>query len=172
MTIFVILLRAINVGGEGALPMSELKEICANAGFGEVQTYIASGNVVMGSDLPEKKVKAALEKQLELATGRRVGVLVRTLGEITEVLRLNPYPDALPNRTVAIFLDKTPSKASLEAAKGSSGEEMSLGVREIYVHYPSGIGASKLKIPEAATGTARNMNTIAKLIEMARAMEA
>jgi len=151
--------------------MSDLKDICSDAGFGEVQTYIASGNVVLRSSLPEKKVKAMLETRLESATGRRVGVLVRSLGEITEVLRSNPYPNALQNRTVAIFLDKAPSKGALEAAKGCAGEEMCLGVREIYVHYPSGIGASKLKIPEAVLGTARNMNTVAKLAEMAMKMD-
>ena len=47
MTRCIALIRAVNVGGTGKLPMSELKSICEDAGFLNVQTYIASGNVVL-----------------------------------------------------------------------------------------------------------------------------
>jgi uncharacterized protein (DUF1697 family) len=67
----------------------------------------------------------------------------------------------------AIFLDHSPPHDALDRAVGRSVEKMSLGDREIFVHYPSGMGRSKLKIPAAKTGTARNMNTVAKLAEMA-----
>ncbi|MGD0959984.1 MAG: hypothetical protein ABSB19_09260, partial [Methylomonas sp.] len=55
---------------------------------------------------------------------------------------------------------------TLAGVKGRSDEEISLGRREIYVYYASGIGRSKLKIPAAMSGTARNINTVAKLVEM------
>jgi len=69
---------------------------------------------------------------------------------------------------VAIFLDEKPPKDAIENAKNIADERMALGTREIYVHYPSGQGRSKLKIPAAARGTARNMNTVAKLAELAK----
>jgi uncharacterized protein (DUF1697 family) len=67
---------------------------------------------------------------------------------------------------VAIFLDKRPGAKALEEITGQAGEQVRLGKREIYVHYVDGIGKSKLKIKAAVDGTARNMNTIAKLTAM------
>ena len=93
--------------------------------------------------------------------------MVRTAAEMAAILADNPFPKAPPNRTVAIFLDKAPPRDALDHAAGAQREEMRLGAREIYVHYPDGQGTSKLRIPAAKAGTARNMNTIAKLAEMA-----
>ena len=59
MTARVALLRAVNVGGTGKLPMALLAEMCRDAGFGDPKTYIASGNVVFDSDLDEAAAKAA-----------------------------------------------------------------------------------------------------------------
>jgi uncharacterized protein (DUF1697 family) len=164
---YVALLRAVNVGGTGKLPMTELKAMCADAGFADVQTYIASGNVVFSSKLGAPKVKAALEKRLHAYAGKPVGVAVRSADEIAAVLKANPFPKAPPNTTVAIFLDEPPPKDALKDVKGQQDEQMRLGKREIYVAYGSGMGRSKLKIPAAANGTARNLNTIAKLAELA-----
>jgi uncharacterized protein (DUF1697 family) len=79
------------------------------------------------------------------------------------VLKANPFPRAAPNRTVAIFLDEPPPSDALALAVGIQDEEMRLGKREIYVHYGARMRDSKLRIPAAKIGTARNMNTIAKL---------
>ena len=164
---YVALLRAVNVGGTGKLPMTELKAMCVDEGFTDVQTYIASGNVVFSSKLGAPKVKAALEKRLHAYAGKPVGVAVRSADEIAAVLKANPFPKAPPNTTVAIFLDEPPPKDALKDIKGQQDEQMRLGKREIYVAYGSGMGRSKLKIPAAANGTARNLNTIAKLAELA-----
>jgi uncharacterized protein (DUF1697 family) len=141
--------------------------MCVGAGFSKVQTYIASGNVVFGSAAPEKKVKALLEARLKDYAGKPVGVAIRTAKEMAAVLKANPFPKAAPNRTVAIFLDEPPPADALKHATGLAGEEVRLGRREIYVHYGDGMADSKLKIPAAKTGTARNMNTVAKLAELA-----
>jgi uncharacterized protein (DUF1697 family) len=164
---FVALLRAINVGGTGKLPMSELKAICEELGFTKVRTYIASGNVVFDSPKSEPVVKAALEKRLEAYAGKPVGVIIRSAAEMAEVAAKNPFPKAKPNFTVAIFLDRAPPAGTLAGIGGRLDEEIRLGRREIYVHYPSGIGKSKLVIAAAKSGTARNMNTVATLAEMA-----
>jgi uncharacterized protein (DUF1697 family) len=167
MTAYVALLRAVNVGGTGKLPMTELTAMCEQAGFGKVKTYIASGNVVFESKLPEAKVKATLEKALAVYAGKPVGVLVRTSAEIAAVLAANPFANHPGNRTVAVFLDEPPPADALDKAVGQRDEEMRLGVREVYVFYDEGMADSKLRIPAAKNGTARNMNTIAKLAEMA-----
>jgi uncharacterized protein (DUF1697 family) len=167
MTNYIALLRAVNVGGTGKLPMADLKAMCSDAGFIQVQTYIASGNVVFKSNATPKKVKSELETRLLAYAGTPVGVVVRTASEMAAVLKANPFPKAVPNHTFAIFLDEPPPHDALALAVGVQDEEMRLGAREIYVRYGAGIGRSKLKIPAAKTGTARNMNTIAKLAEMA-----
>ena len=79
----------------------------------------------------------------------------------------NPFPKAAPNRTVAVFLDKPPPADALAAVKGRRDEQIELGRREIYIHYGEGMGKSKLIVPAAKAGTARNMNTIATLAKMA-----
>ncbi len=164
---YVALLRAVNVGGTGKLPMGDLKALCERAGFAEVRTYIASGNVVFASPISEAEVKATLEAALEAYAGNPVGVLVRTAAEMAAVVAGNPFPEASPSRTVAIFLDEPPPRDAEERATGRVDEEIRLGSREIYVHYGEGMGRSRLKIPAAASGTARNINTIARLAEMA-----
>lgn len=167
MAAFIALLRAVNVGGTGKLPMNEMKAMCEELGFGSVRTYIASGNVVFISRKSEATVKSALEKRLEAHAGKPVGVLVRSAAEMAQVLAGNPFPNAAPNRTVAIFLDGKPPADTLAGIRGRKDEEIKLGRREIYVHYADGIGQSKLVIPAAKSGTARNLNTIAMLAKMA-----
>jgi uncharacterized protein (DUF1697 family) len=167
MPVFIALLRAVNVGGTGKLPMSDLKRLCEKAGFRNVRTYIASGNVVAERDGAEAEGKAALEAELGAYAGRPVGVIVRTGAEMSKVVANNPFPDRAASQTVAIFLDLAPPPSVLKDIKGQTNEEARLGAREIYVHYPDGIGRSKLRIPAALDGTARNMNTIAKLAAMA-----
>jgi uncharacterized protein (DUF1697 family) len=167
MTRYIALIRAVNVGGTGKLPMADLKSICEDAGFARVETYIASGNVVFESKTAASKVKAELEARLLEYAGKPIGVMVRTAAEMRAVLKANPFGDGEAKHTYAIFLDRSPPHNALDRVVGQSHEKMSLGDREIFVHYPSGMGRSKLKIPAAKTGTARNMNTVAKLAEMA-----
>jgi uncharacterized protein (DUF1697 family) len=165
--VFVVLLRAVNVGGTGKLPMGDLKRLCEKAGFRNVRTYIASGNVVAERDGAETKAKAALEAELEAYAGKPVGVIIRTAAEMAKVVANNPFPDRSASQTVAIFLDHVPPADALKEVKGRANEEVRLSKREVYVHYPDGIGRSKLRIPAANDGTARNMNTVAKLAAMA-----
>jgi len=167
MPVFVALLRAVNVGGTGKLPMSDLKGLCEKAGCRNVRTYIASGNVVAERDGSEAEAKAALEAELRAYAGKPIGVIVCTGAEMARVVALNPFPDRAANLTAAIFLDRAPPSNALSEIKGQANEEVRLGAREIYVHYPDGMGRSKLRIPAARDGTARNMNTVAKLAAMA-----
>ena len=167
MTSFIALLRAVNVGGTGKLPMTDLKSMCESAGFRCVRTYIASGNVVFESKLDETAVRKTLEKRLLAYAGKPVAVMVRTAAEMAEVLARNPFPNTPGNRTMAIFLDAAPPRDALESISGRVDEEVGLGRREIYVVYGANMARSKLKIPAAKNGTARNMNTVAKLAALA-----
>ena len=167
MQAFIALLRAVNVGGTGKLPMTELKTMCEAAGFKAVRTYIASGNVVFQSNKSEAQVKAVLEVGLAAYFGKPVGVIVRTAAEMAAVLAENPFPKMPGNCTVACFLDGPPPADTMKNATGRIREELRLGKREVYIYYPDNMGESKLKFPAAKVGTARNMNTVAKLAELA-----
>lgn len=167
MARYVALLRAVNVGGTGKLPMDELRAMCAALGFAGVRTYIASGNVVFDSVLPKREVRRALEARLHAWAGRPVGVAVRTGAEMAAVLAGNPFVSAAPERTMAIFLDGPPPADTLERVSGRTVEEIALGRHEIYVFYANGVGRSRLRIAAAAHGTARNMNTVATLAQWA-----
>ncbi|MDP3859095.1 MAG: DUF1697 domain-containing protein [Stagnimonas sp.] len=167
MRTWIALLRAVNVGGTGKLPMAELKAFCEELGFAKVRTYIASGNVLFESPKSELAIKTALERRLEQYAGKPVGVLVRTAAEMVAVAKANPFPGSAPNRVLAIFLDEAPAAEALQNLKHQKDERLALGAREIYVHYGEGMADSKLVIPAARAGTARNMNTVAKLATLA-----
>ena len=127
MTAYIALLRAVNVGGTGKLPMADLKSMCEAVGFRAVRTYIASGNVVFKSERSETEVKAALEKRLLAYAGKPIRVVVRTAREMADALSRNPFPNAPGNRTVAIFLDAPPPANALDEISGCDGEQRRFG---------------------------------------------
>jgi len=164
------LLRAVNVGGTGKLAMSDLRRICEQSGGSHVETYIASGNLIFASRCAVSTVKERLASALAAHAGQAVGVLLRTARELAAVRDDNPFPGAPPNRTMVLFLDAPPVETDLASVSGRTDEQLHLGTREIYILYgPAGMGRSKLRIPAARHGTARNMNTVAKLAALAAA---
>ena len=172
MTAYVALLRAVNVGGTGKLPMAELKRIAEKLGFGSPRTFIASGNLLFTSDERENAVRDRLEEALADHMGKPAAVLVRTAAEMAAVAKANPFADAPGRRVLVTFLAEPPPKNALDDARGHDGERLALGQREIYVDYCGALlGRSKLRIPAAANGTGRNMNSVAKLAEMAKELE-
>ena len=169
MTTFVAFLHAVNVGGTGKLLMSDLRQMAEDLGFTDVKTYIASGNLVFVSDQSAKAAIAALEAKLFDYAGKHVAVVVRTHSELKKVLDACPFAEQDPKKTVAIFLDKKPpldTTGAPELVSGQVDEEIQLGAKEIYVYYASGIGRSKLKFAAEIGGTARNINTIRKMVEL------
>ena len=170
MTSYVALLRGVNLG-KRQLQMEDLRRIAADLGLERPRTYIASGNLLFAGDKSEKGLKAELELALEKHMGAPVGVMIRTAKEMAAVAKANPFADQPGNRVVAIFLDAAPRGDAAAHARNLADERIETGKRELYVHYPDGQGPSKLIIPAAAKGTARNMNTVAKLAELAEDAE-
>ena len=171
MTAYVAMLRAINVGGR-KLAMSDLKTIGEELGFGSPRTFIASGNLIFTSSEAEEPLRKRLESRLSEHLGAKVPVLIRSAKEMAAVAAGNPFESEFEgSRVVAIFLNEQPPKDLLSSAKTLNDERIALGAREVYVAYPSGIAKSKLRIPAAAKGTARNMNSVAKMAKIAREIE-
>jgi|SRR5215813_6405461 len=182
MGVFVCMLRAVNVGGRNMIKMEALRELCRALKFRGVQTYVQSGNVVFACEeldgaAIEKKVAAALEKKL----GFRPEVMVRTVGEMREVVKRNPFAKRKgiePKKLLVTFLSVEPDAEGLKTARAlkPDPEEMSILGREAFIYYPNGFGKTKFvwtKVERMlkVSGTARNWNSVVKLLEMAEAME-
>ena len=170
MTSYVALLRSVNLLGRSALKMSDLKGIAQEIGLASPRTFIASGNLLFTSSMVEQEVRQRLETRLERHMGRPVRVIVRTAEEIEAVHQFNPFPEAAGNNTLAFFMNGPPPLDLLATVRNrASDERIAAGLREIYVAYGErGIGRSRLRIPAAEAGTARNMNTVARLAILAK----
>ncbi|MFM5949145.1 MAG: DUF1697 domain-containing protein [Novosphingobium sp.] len=167
MTGWVALLRAVNVGGNNKIPMAQLAALATRLGLDGARTYIASGNLIFGSALSEDALRGLIEDGIEAEFGTRIGVLVRSAAELADVAARCPWPDRPGNRVIVLFTDAEPS---LDGVRHQAGEVLALGRREIFIDYGEGMAGSKLVVPAARTGTARNMNTVRKLAELAVAL--
>jgi uncharacterized protein (DUF1697 family) len=170
LTAYVALLRGVNLLGVSTLKMADLKAIAEELGLRSVRTYIASGNLLFLSDDPEAKLRLKLEQKLQAHMGREVRVMLRTAEEMAEAVRRNPFTDSPGNSVHAFFMNEPPRRDLLGTVRNQAHDErIAAGAREVYVAYGErGIGKSRLRIPAAEAGTARNMNTVAKLAELAR----
>jgi uncharacterized protein (DUF1697 family) len=168
--IHIALLRAVNVGGTGKLPMADFRALCVALGLQDVQTYIQSGNLVARSPLGAPKVKQALEGALAKRLGKPCQVVLRSPAQLQAALEALPFPDAAPNRVLVVLLDAPPPADALQGWKIPGREELRLIGRELFIHFPDGMGKSRLKVPFADSGTGRNLNTLRALLAMASAM--
>ena len=162
---YIALLRGINVGGTGKLAKADLVRLCAELGYTNVRTYIQSGNIVFDSQQAEAAVKATLQQALHTHMGKPVDVFTRTVDQLKQILAANPFRTQEPNKVHVVFLHDPPA---FVAHTATTGEQLAPGTRELYIYYPLGQGHSKLKLPTGkAAATARNLNTVAKLIALA-----
>jgi uncharacterized protein (DUF1697 family) len=173
----IALLRGVNVGGRVRVPMAELRDVAAGLGLADVRTYVQSGNLVFRSPTGDASgLTAALEARIAERFGHPVRVIARTVGEFAEAVAANPFRDEAVDGTKVhvVFLESAPPAdvvARLDPGRSPLDTFVVLG-RELYVHYPDGAGRSKLtldyveRVLEVAA-TARNWNTVTKLLAMA-----
>ncbi|MCB9286514.1 MAG: DUF1697 domain-containing protein [Lewinellaceae bacterium] len=170
METWIALLRGINVGGKHIVPMKELRILLEANGFANVKTYIQSGNVVFQS--PERP-KDEIGQLIEDRFGFKPSVFILSTAGLKKAAANNPYKTDQGKTVHFFFLEEEPTSVNyefLDALKTDS-EEYKLIEKVFYLHAPEGIGRSKLveKIGKAfppVTMTARNLNTINKLLEM------
>lgn len=167
------LMRAVNVGGKGSLPMAEVREMLAQAGFDNPETLLASGNAVIGTTLSPEKTESAFEKAIAERFGFVTDVLVRDVDQLKAAMAGNPFGDfakATPNWLIVYFIRGEPDGdlASLEPYC-TKGERVAVGPGCLYLAYEDGSGTSKLSnsVIERklkVRGTGRNWNTVGKLV--------
>jgi uncharacterized protein (DUF1697 family) len=171
LTAYVALVRAVNVSGTGKLSNEKLQAMGEACGFENARTFINSGNLLFTSDLAERTVKARLEEEVAGHFGKPIPVFVRSAGEMSEAAARNPFGDDKPSRVMAHFIDEEPAQAMLDDARDIAAVRLALGPRLIYVSYGEGIGKTKFKLPAVKQGTARNMNSVAKIADLLAGME-
>jgi uncharacterized protein (DUF1697 family) len=182
MPVMVSLLRGVNVGGHKKVQMDALRSLYQRLGMKDARTYVQSGNVVFStSERSPGRLAGEIESAIARTFGFRAGVVLRTGAELRKIVARNPFatrPNIHPGKLVTIFLDRdldAATRARLLAIQ-TEREDVHLAGRELYVYFPDGMGRSKLwpAIDKALrnAGTARNWNTVMKLLEMAEAVEA
>jgi uncharacterized protein (DUF1697 family) len=172
VTAYVALLRGVNLVGNSTLRMADLKEIAVKLGLESVRTFIASGNLLFTSDLPDEELRRMLERELQKHMSKAVRVMLRTADEMDAVVGANPFADRPGNQVQAFFMNEPPPEDLESTIRNRADDErVAPGTREVFVAYSEkGIGRSRIRIPAAEAGTARNMNTVAKLAALAREM--
>ncbi|MGI3171545.1 DUF1697 domain-containing protein [Pseudooceanicola sp. C21-150M6] len=172
---WIVLLRGVNVGGHGKLPMKPLKSALETAGAQDVATYIQSGNLVFTHDLDNARNLADWTSDLIAAEfGHRPPALALTAEALRNVIAANPFPQAAEPKFMTFHLfDGTVDMTRLTAIRTNAydGEEIAPGDGCLYHWPPRGIGKSKIaqKIPAAISGvtTARNLNTLRAVLDLA-----
>lgn len=174
MTKRIALLRAVNVGGTGVLPMARLRAVAAGIGLGAPQTVLQSGNLVFEVGAAgDGALEVGLEQALAADAGLVTDVVVRDGPAWRGLIADNPMIDAAeaaPAAFVVVALKAEPSAAALEAlgALAAGGERIAARGRAIYAAFPQGLGRSRLAAALSAkggklTGTARNWNTVRRI---------
>ena len=173
MSRYLALLGSINIGGN-RVKMVDLKAAMAKAGFGEVTTVAASGNVILDDDREPKAVEAAIETLLKDEFGFNSCVMLRTQGEVRSAIEDNPFYGIGSDKMVhSIFLADDPAPGLFEAfeqeRKGKGDETLAIGQRVLYLNYVHGVSNSDItgKLLErrlGVRGTARNMNSLKNIL--------
>lgn len=183
MPVLISMLRGVNLGPHNRIKMDALRALCESLKLEGARTYIQSGNIIFRT---KEKNSPALAKKIQNAIERKFGfappVILRTAVEMREALASNPFAkrrDIDPAKVLITFLAAEPgaeAQASLVKFKDYP-EEVKLKGRELYIYFPNGAGKSKLPWSQVEkllkmTGTARNLNSVAQMLEIAGEVEA
>lgn len=174
MTIYVALLRGINVGGRSKLAMADLRAMASDCGFTDVATYIQSGNVVLRSADSATDVAASLRSAIAAAGGVDPAIAMRTRAQLSTVIDANPYVGRSDDETQLHVTFAVEGARFTEPALDPDAfapEAFTVRSREAYLYLPNGMGRSKLAVELAKVrpqdGTTRNWRTTKRLLAMA-----
>jgi uncharacterized protein (DUF1697 family) len=179
VSLFLALIRGINVGGHKMIGMADLRDLLTRLGFEDCRSILQSGNLIFQA---QKKTTAQLERLLEAETEKRLGLettfFVRTPAEWESVIAQNPFrkeAERDPGHLIVLFLKNAPDAGNVDALRGAivGREVIQVKGNHAYVVYPDGQGRSRLtntviekKLGTRATG--RNWNTVLKLAALAK----
>ncbi len=173
--LYIAFLRGINVSGQKKIKMANLRQKLSECGFGEVHTYIQSGNLALRADAQPSDLERALKDCIAQHYGWDVPVVVRTVDEMKSILAQIPFKGKkyLLERIYFALLHEAPSSEAVEDLTGVdfSPEEVIVQQKTVYLYSPDGAGKSKLnnnflerKLKVSAT--TRNLYTMQKMIAL------
>ncbi len=177
-TTYAALLRGINVGGSRKVPMADLRTLLTDLRYGDVRTYLQSGQAVFSSDHgDEESLAAEITDAVEQHFGFGVDVIVRDHAYLESIVEACPFPaaDLEPRQLHVTYLSApvTPERFAAIDQAAFLPEEFRLGDRALYLYAPNGLGRSKLaeqlskpRVTKGVIATTRNWNTVVKLAEM------
>jgi uncharacterized protein (DUF1697 family) len=169
---WVVLLRAVNLGARNKVPMAELRTALEEAGYGDVRTYIASGNVLLDGPKSGAAVGRKVERIVNDAFGVRTTAIVRTPDELAAVVAGHPFGRDTSRSHVVFLADQPTRKATGSfVATDHSPDRAELAGKHVYVQYPAGVQGARLSAARLeklldVTGTHRNWRTVAALAEL------
>jgi uncharacterized protein (DUF1697 family) len=183
MPVLISMLRGVNVGGRNLIRMDALRALYLTLKFEDPRTYVQSGNIIFRT---KEKNSWSLVKTIQDAIERKFGfrpdVVLRSPDEFRAAILANPFSgrrEVEPGKLLVTFLagDPAPEARATLAALKAHPEELHLKGRELYIYFPNGAGKSKLPWASIGkllktTGTARNWNSVMKMLQIAEEMEA
>jgi uncharacterized protein (DUF1697 family) len=176
MKTYIVLLRGVMPTGKNKVPMAQLREVLTNAGFGNVRTYIQSGNALVDSDLSAKEVETRVHNLIKQDIGADLVVMVRTATQLKKILDENPFKNGHDiSRVFFVLFEESPATQKVKEllAKEYAPEKLVITRNAAYMYIPGiygrgilsgGFLEKKLDVP----ATMRNFNTTSKLIEMSK----
>lgn len=175
MTGYLVLLRGVNLGSHHRIAMADLRTLLAGLGYTDVRTLLQSGNALLtGPDDAHEDVRARVEEALEREFGAAVPCVVRDGPDLRRVVDANPLAGIATDgsKYLVTFLSAAPPPDLLDAVPPDAPERYALGAREFYTWYPNGVSKAAPTTPAfrrrlaGLSGTARNWNTVTKLLAM------
>ena len=170
----VVLIRAVNVGGTAKLPMEQFRALAESLGATEVSTYIASGNMVCSPPGTADDFDRALERLVEDQCGFFREVISRSVEELRTALAVHPFEVRDPKFSYITFLTSPPRTEAVSAGEAlETGEDRWRVIgSDMHIRYAEGAGRPQMNGPAVGRtlgvpGTARNLNTVRKLITLA-----
>jgi uncharacterized protein (DUF1697 family) len=178
METFIALLRGINVGGHNKIPMAELRSLCVNLGWGDVQSYIQSGNLIFKAGRGAVHLETELEEAIDGLFGLSIPVIVRAAADWSAYMASNPFPNEAEREPNLVMLALSKAPPTEDAAqklqeRAADGERIAQVGDALWLHYPQGSGRTKLSpsLLDRLVGspvTTRNWRTVLKLDELTR----
>ncbi len=173
--IWIALIRAIGGATHKKMSMTQLREACSEAGLADVRTVLATGNVIFRSSLQQHDIAAILDRVIA-QHGLQNEVFLRRPDALRASLAVNPFPDAAsgrPSRMLISFMKRAAFPSEAEAADAYEGpERIALHGLDAFIDYGEDIGTSQLTPVRlekllGQSGTARNWNTVLRLVKAA-----
>jgi uncharacterized protein (DUF1697 family) len=183
MPVIISMLRGVNLGPHKRVKMEELRALYQSLKLREPQTYVQSGNVIFKTEERDLvKMAKRIESGIEKKFGFQSDLVLRSTAELRDVVARNPFAKRRgiePSRLLVTFLAGDPGEEARAKVRGlkADPEELWIDGREVYIYFPNGMARPKLSWPTIpkilkVSGTARNWNSVTKMLEMAEKMEA